>query len=149
MRGGSPRAGCPCPEGQVGQWDHVWTHHFNVDLNPCTNTFSGTGDISSPRDPFRSNETVNGSFNRDGTVNLHVTDDTGLSYTITNEKADNQMVTIATMNPELGWPVETKVSPFSITGSTNYKNHGQYVSAIGGGDDAAHSCIRMPINSSK
>ena len=33
--------------------------------------------------------------------------------------------------------------------SSNYKNHGQYVKAMGGGDDAAHSCIGMPINSSK
>jgi hypothetical protein len=33
--------------------------------------------------------------------------------------------------------------------SSNYKNHGHYVKAMGGGDDAAHSCIGMPINSSK
>jgi hypothetical protein len=29
--------------------------------------------------------------------------------------------------------------------SSNYKNHGQYVKAMGGGADAAHSCIGMPI----
>ena len=32
---------------------------------------------------------------------------------------------------------------------SNYKNHGQYVKAMGGGDDAAHSCIGMPINSNQ
>ena len=33
--------------------------------------------------------------------------------------------------------------------SSTYKNHGQYVKAMGGGDDAAHSCIGMPINSNQ
>ena len=33
--------------------------------------------------------------------------------------------------------------------SSNYKNHGQYVKTQGGGDDAAHSCIGMPINSNQ
>ena len=40
-------------------------------------------------------------------------------------------------------------SPKAITNTTDYKNHGQYVKAMGGGDDAAHSCIGMPINSGK
>jgi len=31
--------------------------------------------------------------------------------------------------------------------STAYKNHGEYVAAMGGGADAAHSCIGMPVNS--
>jgi hypothetical protein len=31
------------------------------------------------------------------------------------------------------------------TSVTSYANHGAYVTAMGGGDDAAHSCIGMPI----
>jgi hypothetical protein len=31
------------------------------------------------------------------------------------------------------------------TSPTSYANHGAYVSAMGGGSDAAHSCIGMPI----
>lgn len=31
------------------------------------------------------------------------------------------------------------------TGVSAYANHGAYVTAMGGGDDAAHSCIGMPI----
>jgi len=31
------------------------------------------------------------------------------------------------------------------TSSTDYANHGTYVKAMGGGDDATHSCIGMPI----
>ena len=33
---------------------------------------------------------------------------------------------------------------FKLT-TTNFKNHGDYVSSQGGGSDAAHSCIGMPI----
>jgi hypothetical protein len=33
----------------------------------------------------------------------------------------------------------------AVTMST-FKNHGDYVSSQGGGDDAAHSCIGMPIH---
>jgi hypothetical protein len=33
-----------------------------------------------------------------------------------------------------------------ITGTSDYKNHGDFVSSQGGGDDAAHSCIGMPIH---
>jgi hypothetical protein len=40
-----------------------------------------------------------------------------------------------------------KASAPVFTNLTNYKNHGEYVKAMGGGDDAAHSCIGMPINS--
>ena len=45
--------------------------------------------------------------------------------------------------------VEMKASaPTNVVDSTNYKNHGEYVSSQGGGSDAAHSCIGMPIQSS-
>ena len=30
--------------------------------------------------------------------------------------------------------------------TTNFKNHGDYVSSQGGGSDAAHSCIGMPVH---
>ena len=38
-------------------------------------------------------------------------------------------------------------SDLHIDSTSNFKNHGQYVSSVGGGDDAAHSCTGMPINS--
>ena len=34
---------------------------------------------------------------------------------------------------------------FEVT-TTNFKNHGDYVNSHGGGSDAAHSCIGMPIH---
>ena len=42
-----------------------------------------------------------------------------------------------------------KVMAPEFGNKSTYKNHGQYVTAMGGGDDAAHSCIGMPINSNK
>ena len=45
--------------------------------------------------------------------------------------------------------IEMKTSKPVVKNSSDYKNHGQYVKAMGGGDDAAHSCIGMPVNSSK
>ena len=32
---------------------------------------------------------------------------------------------------------------------TEYANHGEYVAAMGGGKDAAQSCVGMPIKSNK
>ena len=43
------------------------------------------------------------------------------------------------------WALEFKVSK-TMGASSNYKNHGEYVSSQGGGSDAAHSCIGMPIH---
>jgi len=45
--------------------------------------------------------------------------------------------------------LEFKVTKPVFTNVSNWKNHGQYVSAQGGGADAAHSCIGMPINSAR
>lgn len=37
------------------------------------------------------------------------------------------------------------VITLTTTSATTWTNHGDYVSSMGGGDDAAHSCIGMPI----
>ncbi len=48
---------------------------------------------------------------------------------------------MAGMRPIDGQPVPLT---FKLTMS-NFKNHGDYVSSVGGGSDAAHSCIGMPV----
>lgn len=49
------------------------------------------------------------------------------------------------MNPDnIGWEIEPKASAPEYTGDT-YKNHGDYVRSIGGGEDAAHSPIGKPV----
>ena len=52
-------------------------------------------------------------------------------------------------DPSVDWDIEMKVSAPTFRNTSDWKNHGQYVKAMGGGADAAHSCIGMPINSSK
>ncbi len=58
-------------------------------------------------------------------------------------------VTIATLNRVESCTIEMKVSKPIFTNTSDFKNHGDYVKSMGGGADAAHSCIGMPINSSK
>ena len=133
------------PEGAVGQWTNVWTHTYNVTLNPCDGSFSGTGSLErhaqrplQHRDdhgpPRRERRQLHGDALRDGVV-----------YSLSNAPLDNSTVTLATSIPVVPWALEFKVSA-TTSASSNYKNHGDYVSSQGGGSDAAHSCIGMPIH---
>ena len=93
-------------------------------------------------------ENVTGSFGN-GTVSF-ATDPIGggATFKVTNAPMDNTTV----RNVETTWTaneIEFRISPKTTTNTSNYKNHGQYVKAMGGGDDAAHSCIGMPINSNQ
>ena len=51
-----------------------------------------------------------------------------------------------------GTPIDTSPNDLEFlvskttTNTSSYKNHGEYVKAMGGGADAAHSCIGMPIH---
>lgn len=76
-------------------------------------------------------------------------DSDGASWTLDNAKTDGNTVTLATTNPQVTWNVEMKVTTPELSDTSNFKNHGDYVSQQGGGADAAHSCIGVPINSSK
>jgi len=133
------------PYGQVGQWQNVWTHDLTVTLNPCDNTFTGTGvQYVYYKEPANT-ENVTGSFSRDGKVSLVATRDDGVVWSLAGAPTDNSSVTLATTNPVVPWNVEMKVSPPQSSDITNFKNHGDYVSLQGGGADAAHSCIGMPV----
>lgn len=136
------------PAGAFGQWDNVWTHKYNVTINPCDNTFSGTG-VETGQDQNGAktfNETVTGKFNADGTTSLVNTRDDGVVWSLTNAKTDNSVTLAQLIAPAVPSQLEFKVTPKTITSTSNYKNHGDYVSQMGGGDDAAHSCIGMPIH---
>ena len=56
-------------------------------------------------------------------------------------------VTIGTVNVDVPWVIEMKVTQPIFTAS--YKNHGDYVSQMGGGAEAAHSPIGKPIKAGK
>jgi len=130
------------PAGQVGQWDSVWTHNITVQVNPCDNTFTGKGVETGPGQTL--SENVTGSFG-DGTVSLTAHREDGVSFSLTNAPMGNDVITNATSNPEVPWALEFKASAPNVSHISTYKNHGEYVSSQGGGSDAAHSCIGMPI----
>jgi hypothetical protein len=138
------------PAGQVGQFANVWTHTYNVTVNPCDGTFVGEGvqDGQDQQGVQHFTETVTGSFG-DGTVTFSAHRSDNVDFALADAPTDGNAITLATSSPVVPWVLEFKVSPPKFTNTTTYKNHGQYVSAQGGGADAAHSCIGMPINSAR
>jgi hypothetical protein len=68
-----------------------------------------------------------------------------LAYSLANAPFGGP-VTVATLNQVVPWVIEMKVTKPIATNASNLKNHGDYVSSMGGGADAAHSCIGMPIH---
>jgi hypothetical protein len=136
------------PAGQVGQWGNVWTHNYKVDVNPCDSTFSGTGEVfgHDQNGPFSDTEKVTGKFSNNSVTLTATRASDGLAYNLTNAPTDNSTVTNATLNVSVAWAIEMKVTVPVFTNLSNYKNHGEYVSSQGGGSDAAHSCIGMPIH---
>jgi hypothetical protein len=135
------------PEGAVGQWTNVWTHTYNVTLNPCDNTFSGTGSMTGTQNgPVVGGiETITGHLNGNAVSYTASRDFDSVVYSLSNAPLDGSTVSYATSTPSVSWPLEFKVSA-TTTPTSNFKNHGEYVSSQGGGSDAAHSCIGMPIH---
>jgi len=139
------------PAGQFGQFENVWTHSYKVNVNPCDSTFTGTG-VETGHDqngPALHNETVTGSFNADGSISLVNTRDDGVVWSLNHVKTDGSVTLATLIAPAIPSNLEFKATAPVITNSSNYKNHGDYVSSQGGGSDAAHSCIGMQINSNK
>lgn len=137
------------PAGEVGNWSNLWTHPYKVTVNPCDNTFTGTGSVSGhdQNGEYHADETITGKFGN-GSVTLAAMRADGVEYKLANAAFGGD-VTIATLNVSVPWAVEMKVSEPVFSNTSTYKNHGQYVKEMGGGSDAAHSCIGMPINSNK
>ena len=135
------------PEYTLGQWTTVWTHTYtDVVLNPCDGSFSGEGTLAGTLfGPYPGAETITGHLDGD-TVSFTATRSyDGVEYSLTDAPLDGTTVTLATSIPAVPWDLEFKVSATDPVNSTHYRNHGDYVSQMGGGADAAHSCIGMPI----
>ncbi len=131
-------------------------HEYSVTLNPCDGTFSGSGGGYlglSATSPYVT-EAVAGSY-AGGVIDLNSTYNGttyGSPYTYSvgpvavplNSETMSQALTWSTGVPAGVYPVWVTLS---VTSSSTYANHGQYVSSQGGGADAAHSCIGMPVQS--
>lgn len=121
-----------------------------ITINPCDGTFTGTavnsvwGDTviqgystSENTATFTDSYTVFAQTNYVKTVNITLNPD----GSFTGTWSDNLL-------PIYGGPLSgTVVTGAPTVTYSTYANHGQYVSSMGGGSDAAHSCIGMPIQS--
>jgi hypothetical protein len=133
------------PEGAVGQWTNVWTHTYTATLNSCDGSFTGTGFVKGTIDPFTDTETITGQLSGNDVSFTAKRNSDSLVYSLVNAPLDNTTVTLATSNPVVSWALEFKVGA-TTKATSNFKNHGDYVSSQGGGSDPAHSCIGMPIH---
>ena len=134
------------PKDSIGQFSNVWKHDFKVTVNPCDSTFTGTGNVTDNQgDSVVWTESITGSFG-DSTVSFATVPNAGATFKVTDAPYNTSVIAESTWTNNI---IEMKASAPSFKNTSDYKNHGQYVKAMGGGDDAAHSCIGMPINSSK
>jgi len=134
------------PRGQVGQFGDVWKHDFKVTVNPCDGTFEGKGNVTNGQsDSVVWTEDISGSFG-DNTVSFDTVPNAGATFRVVNAPYNTSVIAESTWTQNI---IEMKASAPTFKNTSNYKNHGDYVKSQGGGADAAHSCIGMPINSTK
>jgi hypothetical protein len=110
-------------------------HHAFTITSACDGTFTGTGQGSA--EAGGANETISGTLVGDHLTFTARYTDFIPGYTWSY---DGPLSGAA-----LGMNATGYHAKAAVTMST-FKNHGDYVSSVGGGDDAAHSCIGMPIH---
>jgi len=116
----------------------TYMHTFVVTANPCDGSIAITG--STPADGgYYTTETVTGTL-ANGVI----------SFSSTYDGPYNPGFTWSGSFPVAGGALSGQYTGTVVAGPTTFstfKNHGDYVSSQGGGPDAAHSCIGMPIRS--
>ena len=91
------------PENAVGQWTNVWTHTYNVTLNPCDGSFSGVGSQKGTIDTAdNATETIKGHLDRDA-VSLTATRSDDVVYSLSKAPLDGSTATLATSTPVVPW----------------------------------------------
>lgn len=118
-----------------------YVHTYDITVNPCNNTFTGTGSGDFGGAAEASTESITGTL-----VNGNLT------YTATYLPGGLMPGYVWSYNgPQAGGTASDSTglhfgitTAFDLTAST-YKNHGDYVKSSGGGADAAHSCVGLPI----
>jgi hypothetical protein len=147
------------PKGTTGQFTNVWKHVYTVTVQP-NGSFEGTGSITDNDGPVAWTETITGTFTDgpdDDTVSDHVSFNTvpvggGATFAVTNAAMDNSTVPV-----ESTWAdniiefqiAQPQFKTVTENGVTQFANHGEYVSAMGGGSLVAKSCVGMPIKANK
>jgi hypothetical protein len=144
------------PRGTTHQFDDVWRHEFKVTVN-ANGTFEGTGEtFANDGSTIIWAETITGSFDADSISFKTLPVGGGATFKVTdapfNEEVDvDDEGTWDTNSIEMmiSKPVSTTVTGGPTTTTTEYKNHGEYVSSLGGGKIAAQACAGMPTISTQ
>ncbi|MCU0483994.1 MAG: hypothetical protein MUC54_06975 [Chloroflexi bacterium] len=113
----------------------TYHHLYTVTLNPCDGSIAITG--ATAPGVYYTTETVTGTLA--GGV---------ISFSSTYDGPYNPGYTWSGSFPVGGGALSgqyTGTVTMTGTTSTAHRNHGEYVAATGGGADAAHACIGMPI----
>jgi len=132
-----------------GDASRAYPQSFTLTLNPCDGTVSGPGLAPPFGDSFTAGAidgfqiSYDSTYVVNGQTNYAVTVDNAMlakDYSISGQWSDNW-----SQGPQVGSVFANK--PF-VT-STAYRNHGDFVSQNPDKNDAAHSCIGMPVVSKK
>jgi hypothetical protein len=140
------------PKDTVDQFVNVWKHVYTITVGP-NGTFTGTGSVTANGvGDVVWTETITGQFldnDNNGTsdhVTFNTTPNAGATFSVKNAPMDSTTV-----------PVESNYVPNAIQfqiaqpvfatvdGVTEFANHGEYVTAMGGGKIAAQKCVGMPL----
>jgi len=131
-----------------------YTHSFTVTVNPCNGTFTATGQYPALPATASVYEAMTGSTDGLGGLSFTAayyndaafTSPTGYWWSFSGSFIDSNLdISGMLTNSSQGQSGLTVNGTLVSATSSNYVNHGQYVSAMGGGSDAAHSCIGMPM----
>jgi|tagenome__1003787_1003787.scaffolds.fasta_scaffold20858602_1 ABC-type nitrate/sulfonate/bicarbonate transport system substrate-binding protein len=152
------------PAGTKDSFDNFYTTDYTVTVN-ADGTFEGTGLITGYDAPSEGvPTTITGTFDRAHNTVSYVAKpadtDNHISWKLDNGVTDGITVNSAlALNSQEGPSVGvnfkvttpdyvTTPGATSIT-TTEYKNHGEYVSKLGGGKIAAQACQGMPVVSTQ
>ena len=122
----------------VNAYFGTYIHTYVLTTNPCNGTQTMTGALIS-NDGFQPNTTETVTFTVNGNdVMYHAVYDDPF-YNGYNYDAEFDGYTYV-------GPGSQNVQLTVTNSASNYKNHGEYVSQSANKNDAAHSCIGMPIH---
>ena len=143
------------PKDAVSQYSNVWRHEYEVAFNPDGTSFVGTGKVYDNGATVPTwEEDVTGSI-IDGELSMQTAPvGGGATFKVTNAPMDNTEVDVDTNGTwaynkvtfKIGAPI---ISGGSVITTIEYKNHGEYVSANGGGKEVAAACAGMPVQTPK
>lgn len=124
-----------------------YTHSYTIIFNPCDNTFSGTGQYPALPDSLQTTETVSGTIIGPTIILNSVYGgpyNPGYTFTFEGTFSGSGWTGVLTSQGNL-----PGVLDIDVTVKSTYRNHGDFVSQSPDKNDAAHSCIGMPIISNK